>query len=80
MPNFFNWIDVLSINDDLPAPAGPVMPMTIDLPEVLNIFLINFLDSFSSFSIIEIAFAIAPRFAFFKSDDKSNYSYTSFLQ
>jgi hypothetical protein len=56
------------------------MPMTIDLPEVLNIFLINFLDSFSSFSIIEIAFAIAPRFAFFKSDDKSNYSYTSFLQ
>jgi len=32
--------------------------MTVDLPEVLNIFLINFLDSFSSFSIIEIAFAL----------------------
>jgi len=41
------------------------MPITTDLPEVLNIFLINFLDSFSSFSKIEIAFAIAPRFAFF---------------
>jgi len=41
------------------------MPITTDLPEVLNIFLINFLDAFSSFSKIEIAFAIAPRFAFF---------------
>jgi len=29
------------------------MPITTDLPDVLNIFLINFLDSFSKFSKIE---------------------------
>jgi hypothetical protein len=56
-PDFFNLVEILSINDDFPAPAGPVIPITIDFPDVLNIFLINFLDSFSSFSKIEIAFA-----------------------
>nr|AIF06228.1 hypothetical protein [uncultured marine thaumarchaeote KM3_190_B07] len=80
IPNFFNLITVLSISDDFPAPAGPVMPITTDLPEVLNIFLINFLDSFSSFSKIEIAFAIAPRFAFFKSEVMFKYNYLLFLR
>jgi len=78
--NYYNLIEVLSISDDFPAPAGPVMPITTDLPEVLNIFLINFLDSFSSFSKIEIAFAIAPRFAFFKSEVLSMCNYLLFLR
>ena len=33
----------------------------------------SFLDSISSFSNIVIALAIAPRFAFFKSDMRVNY-------
>ena len=73
-------LEILSISDDFPAPAGPVMPITTDLPDVLNIFLINFLDSFSSFSKIEIAFAIAPRFAFFKSVVMSKCDYLLFLR
>ena len=79
-PDFFNLVEILSINDDFPAPAGPVIPITTDFPDVLNIFLINFLDSFSSFSKIEIAFAIAPRFAFFKSEVMSKYNYLLFLR
>ena len=41
---------------------------------------INLLDSFSSFSKIEIAFAIAPRFAFFKSEVMSKCNYLLFLR
>jgi len=55
------------------------MPITTDLPDVLNIFLINFLDSFSSFSKIEIAYAIAPRFAFVKSENKSTIDISGFF-
>jgi len=41
----------------LPDPAGPVIPITIAFPELLNIFLIKVLEPFGSFSIKEIAFA-----------------------
>jgi len=37
-----------------PDPAGPVIPIMIDFPELLNIFLINVLAPFGSFSIKEI--------------------------
>ena len=48
----------------MPAPAGPVMPIFMDLPELLKIFLMISLASFSLFSIIEMARAIALRFPF----------------
>ena len=50
-----------------PAPAGPVIPITIDLPEFLKIFFIRGRAPLGSFSINDIAFAIAPRFPFFSS-------------
>ena len=43
-----------------------------NLPEDLKIFLIIFFVSDGSFSIIDIAFAIAPRLPFFKSVSKAN--------
>jgi len=57
----------------LPEPAGPVIPIMMALPELLNIFLIRFLEFLGSFSINEMAFAIALRFPFLSSVVMSNY-------
>ena len=57
-PAFFSAKAILLINELLPAPAGPVNPMTVALPEFLKIFLINFLESLSLFSIEEIMIRI----------------------
>ena len=62
---------VLLISELLPAPGAPVIPMVIDLPEFLKIFFIRVLASFSSFSTIEIARAIALRFPPLSSESKS---------
>ena len=56
-----------------PDPAGPIIPITIAFPELLNIFLIRFLALLGSFSTNEIAFAIALRLPFFSSVVMSNY-------
>ena len=47
----------------------------LELPESLKIFFKSFFVSFGSFSTIEIAFAIAPRLPFFKSESKSTIKY-----
>ena len=72
VPNFFNAITVLLIKELFPEPAGPVMPITIELPEFLKICFKSFFAFFGSFSTTLIAFAIAPRFPFFRSSSKLN--------
>jgi hypothetical protein len=79
-PSFLSETDVLLISELFPAPAGPVIPIMTDLPDVLNIFLISFLAWDSSFSTIDIAFAMAPRFPFFRSANKFKQSDFFYLQ
>ena len=71
-PIFFNCKTVLLINELLPDPAGPVIPIITDLPEFLNIFLTKSRDLLCSFYIREIVFAIAPLLPFFKSARRVN--------
>jgi len=55
----------LFIKELFPPPAGPVIPIIIDVPVSLKIFFSIFFAPSLSFSIIVIAFAIAPRLPFF---------------
>src|SRR5690348_9783233 len=58
-PSLFSSRLVRFIRVLLPAPAGPVIPIFMDLPECLKIFFMMSLASFSLFSIIDMARAIA---------------------